>query len=144
MMCMCVCVCVVVLIVQSWFFSDLIDYSPPGFSVHGVSQARIPEWVAFFLSRGSPQPKNRTQVSCIVGRFFTIWATGKMNSATINIKVSLLNLFCSLDFELLTLQKATDSLVICTLLYFLDWEPGILLGYYFSYLTWCDDRLASE
>ena len=35
---------------------DPIDYSPPGFSVHGISQERIPEWVAISFSRGSSQP----------------------------------------------------------------------------------------
>ena len=31
---------------------DLMDYSPPGSSVHGISQARILEWVAISFSRG--------------------------------------------------------------------------------------------
>ena len=51
------------------------DCSPPGSSVHGILQASILEWVAISFSRGSSQSKNRTQVSCIVGRFFTNWAT---------------------------------------------------------------------
>ena len=49
---------------------DRMDYT-----VHGILQARILEWVAFPFSRGSPQPRDQTQVSCIVGRFFTSWAT---------------------------------------------------------------------
>ena len=49
---------------------DAIDYT-----VHGILQARILEWVAFPFSRGSSQPRDRTQVSRIVGRFFTSWAT---------------------------------------------------------------------
>ena len=49
----------------------------PGFSVHGILQARILEWVAISFSRASSQPRNRTQVSCIVGRFFTNWAMGE-------------------------------------------------------------------
>ena len=48
---------------------------PPGFSVHGILQARILEWVAIPFSRGSYQPRDQTQVSCTAGRFFTIWAT---------------------------------------------------------------------
>ena len=47
----------------------------PGCSVHGILQARMLEWVAIPLSRGSSQPRNRIWVSCIAGRFFTIWAT---------------------------------------------------------------------
>ena len=37
----------------------------------GILQARILEWVAISFSRRSAQPRNRTQVSCIAGRFFT-------------------------------------------------------------------------
>ena len=39
--------------------------------VHGILQARILEWVAFPFSRGSSQPRDRTQVSHSVGRLFT-------------------------------------------------------------------------
>ena len=42
---------------------------------HGILQARILEWVAFPSSRGSCQPRDRSQVPCIAGRFFTSWAT---------------------------------------------------------------------
>ena len=42
--------------------------------VHGILQARILEWVAFPFSRGSSQPRDRTQVSHITSRFFIIWA----------------------------------------------------------------------
>jgi len=45
---------------------------PPGSSVHGILQARILEWVAMPFSRGSSQPRDQTQVSCIAGRFFTM------------------------------------------------------------------------
>ena len=44
-------------------------------TVHGVLQARILEWVAFPFSRGSSQSRDWTQVSRIAGRFFTSWAT---------------------------------------------------------------------
>ena len=44
-------------------------------SVHGILQARTLEWVAFPFSRGSSQPRDQNQVSCIAGRFFTSWAT---------------------------------------------------------------------
>ena len=51
------------------------DSSLPGSSVHGIFQARVLEWVANSFSRGSSRPRDRTQVSCTVGRCFTIWAT---------------------------------------------------------------------
>ena len=49
--------------------------SLPGSSVHGILQAKILEWIAILFSRASSQPKDWTQVSCIAGRFFIIWAT---------------------------------------------------------------------
>ena len=45
------------------------------YTVHGIFQARILEWVAFPFSKGSSQPRDWTQVSRISGRFFTSWAT---------------------------------------------------------------------
>ena len=42
-----------------------MDCSLPGSSVHGILQARILEWVVISYSRGSSQPKDQTQVSCI-------------------------------------------------------------------------------
>ena len=45
--------------------------NPKDYTVHGIFQARILEWVAFPFCRGSSRPRDRTQVSCIVGRFFT-------------------------------------------------------------------------
>ena len=52
-----------------------MDYNSPGSSVHGIIQARVLEWVAIPFSRGSSQPRDRTRVSCIAGKFFTLWAT---------------------------------------------------------------------
>ena len=49
----------------------LMDWNLSGYSVHGILQARILEWVAFPFSRGSSQPRDRTQVSHIAGRFLT-------------------------------------------------------------------------
>ena len=62
---------------------DPMDCSPPGSSVHGILQARILEWVAIPLSRGSSSPRDQTQVSCvscIEGRFFTTELLGKQQS----------------------------------------------------------------
>ena len=52
-----------------------MDCSPPGSSVHGIFQATVLEWIAISFSRGSSQPRDRTQVYRIVDRCFTIWAT---------------------------------------------------------------------
>ena len=45
------------------------------YMVHGILQARILEWVAIPYFRGFSHTRDRTQVSCIAGRFFTSWAT---------------------------------------------------------------------
>ena len=49
-----------------------MDYSPPGSSVQRILQARILEWAAIPFSRRSSQPRDRTWLSCIAGRFFTV------------------------------------------------------------------------
>ena len=48
---------------------------PVDYTVHGILQARILEWIAFPFSRGSSQPRDWSQVSHIAGGFFTSWAT---------------------------------------------------------------------
>ena len=59
---------------------DPMDCSPPGFSVHGILQARILEWVAVPSFRGSSRPRDQTHVSCrccTAGRFSTAEPQGK-------------------------------------------------------------------
>ena len=56
-----------------------VDYSLQGSSVNGILQARILQWVAIPFPRGSSQSRDQTQVSCIAGRFFTVWATREAN-----------------------------------------------------------------
>ena len=56
---------------------DPMDCSPPGSSVHGILQARIPEWAAMPSSRGSSQPRDQTQVSCTGKWIFYHWTTWK-------------------------------------------------------------------
>ena len=81
-----------VLVTQSCLIlCDPMDCSPPGSPVHGILQARIQEWVAISFSKGFSWPRDQTQVSCIAGRFFTLWTTRKANnqlSGSWNGKVS--------------------------------------------------------
>ena len=56
-----------------------MDCSLPGFSIHGILQAGILEWVTISFSRGSSQPRDRTRVSRIGGRHFNLWATREDN-----------------------------------------------------------------
>ena len=58
---LCVCLCD-----QSYpTLCDLMDYSPPSSSVHGIFQARILEWVAISFSRGSSWPRDQTHIPCV-------------------------------------------------------------------------------
>ena len=54
---------------------DPMACSLPGFSVHGIFQARVLEWVTISFSRRSSRPRDWTQASRTVGRRFTVWAT---------------------------------------------------------------------
>ena len=50
---------------------------PMEYTIHGILQAIILEWIAFPFSRVSFQPRDQIQLSCIGGRFFSSWATRK-------------------------------------------------------------------
>ena len=65
-----------------------MDCSPPGSLVHGIFQAWILEWVDVSFSRGSSWPRDRTPVSRIVGRRFTIWATREAHQKHRRVVVS--------------------------------------------------------
>ena len=53
-----------------------MECSPLGFSIPGISQTRILEWVAIAFFRESSPPRDQTHVSCLAGRFFTTEAQG--------------------------------------------------------------------
>ena len=63
--------------------------------VHDILQARILEWVPFPFSRGSSQPRDWTQVSCIADGFLTSWATKEARIAR--------------GYEYIFFQKHTDG-----------------------------------
>ena len=64
------CVCA-----QAWPTPwDSMDCNPLGFSVHGISQAKILEWVAISFSGGSSWPRNWTCIPSIADGFFHLWA----------------------------------------------------------------------
>jgi len=77
-MCVCVCVCEV-----KWkevaqlcpTLCNSMDCSLRGFSIYGNFPGKILEWVAISFSRRSSRPSDWTQVSRIIGRRFTVWAT---------------------------------------------------------------------
>ena len=65
-------------------FLDPMDYSP-GSSVHGISQARILEWVAMPSCRGSSQHKDQTRSPVLAGRFFTTESSEKLRLLLIGL-----------------------------------------------------------
>ena len=69
-----VCMCVLSRVSRLQLCNPM-DYSPSGSSVHGISQARILEWVAIPFSRGSSQPRDQTLYLCKKIRY--CWATGE-------------------------------------------------------------------
>ena len=78
---------------------DPMDCSPPGFSVHGIFQARVLDWVAVSFSRGTSWPRDRT-VSlaslALAVMFFTSWGTGEAPSSGVDrTKSNVLVLFLS-------------------------------------------------
>ena len=58
-------------------FCDLMDCSPPGSSVHGISQAEMLEWGAISFSRGSSRPGVESSSTALAGGFFTTEPPGK-------------------------------------------------------------------
>ena len=60
---------------------DPSDCSLPGSSLYGILQARILDWVAISFSRGTSQLREWTQVSCVAGRRFNLWATREAQSS---------------------------------------------------------------
>ena len=72
---MCVHVCVCTLLCPT--LCNPTYYSLLGFSVHGIFQARILEWVAIFFSRRSSQSRDRIRLSCVASRLFNAELSGK-------------------------------------------------------------------
>ena len=86
------------------FFCDPMDYSPPGSSVHGISRARILEWVAISLSRGSSRPRDQNCISCLAGGSFTWEAQNNKCNLTNNI-IPESSLYLKEDMEILSEKK---------------------------------------
>ena len=77
------------------------------------SQARILEWVAISSSRGSSQPRDRTHVSYITGRFFTIWATKEAHQMGLLFYCSVTQLCLTLCDPTHTACQASPSPRVC-------------------------------
>ena len=62
-------------------------FDPMGYTVHGILQARILEWVAFAFARGTSQSRDRTQVSHIAGEIFTSASPKQIISHAHSLKI---------------------------------------------------------
>ena len=88
--CVCACVCVCVLVTQSCpTLCNTMDCSPPGSSVHRISQAKILEWVAISFSRGSSHREIKLMSPALAGGFFTAKPPGKPSPTQYAILLSL-------------------------------------------------------
>ena len=75
---------------------DSLD--PMDYTVHEILQARILEWVAFLFSRGSSQPRDRTEVSHIAGGLFPSWATGEARVCVYYIYILFFRFFSTICY----------------------------------------------
>ena len=81
---MCVCVCIYLKVKVSQSCPALWD--PMDYIVYGILHMRILEWVTFPFFRGSSQLRDQTQVSRIVGGFFTSWAARELVRKVLKVK----------------------------------------------------------
>ena len=90
------------------------------YTVHGILQARILEWVAFPFCRGSSQPRDWTQVSRVADRFFTSWATREVHATACSpLKVYFLSLLVkSTPFSTFVSPPRIPSSLLTTTLFF--------------------------
>ena len=96
-----------------------VDCSPPGSFVCGILQARILEWVAISFSRASSRHRDRTQVFCIAGRRFNLWATREALIPTIFkfFYTNLGSILKSRDITLPTKVRLVKAIVFPVVMY---------------------------
>ena len=92
---------------------DPMSCSVPGSSAHGILLARILEWIAISISRGSFWPKDQTQLPCIVDRFFP-----SLIHLQIFSPIPWVAFFSLLKFSVCCVLKCTKSLILMNLVYF--------------------------
>jgi len=108
---------------------------PMDYTVHGILQATILEWVAFPFSRGSSKPRDWTQASRIAGGFFTDWAT---REAHINIYVYVFaQLFCH-QISLWILE-GRDSVIFLPSAWHLN-QPWDKVSCLWMHVVWLADK----
>ena len=103
---------------------DPMDCSLPGSSIHQIFQARILKWVAISFSRRTFQPRDWTQVSHIVGRRFTIWATREAQPMYTYILKAIF-----LAIHVLCCVKLLQSCPTLTAPWTVAWQASLSMGF---------------
>ena len=98
-----------------------MDYRPLVSPIHGIFQTRILEWVPFY--RASSPTRGWTQISCIAGRFFTIWATREALSHKLSLSHKSFNFVIPINSSFIKFSNYKDQL---TIIFFFKIE-GLLL-----------------
>ena len=99
-----------------------MDCSLPGSSVHGIFQAIVLEWIVISFSKGSSQPRDQTQVSHIVDRCFTIWATRESQKNETEILPKSHQTYLLLVFSLSPKDSANFAPCVCGWIMLLELE----------------------
>ena len=97
------------------FLSDPMDYSPPDFSVHGVFQVRMLEWVPFPPPGDLPDPGIKPGPPTLADRFFTTSITCEALTLTVHLHFSEVDVFMRILHETdkfrLFLEQCSHSLI---------------------------------
>ena len=115
-----------------------LDCSPPGFSVHEISQAIILEWVTISSFRGSSPSRDQTHIFCIAGRFFTTEPAEKLHLTWWKPIFAILTLYKiyseHITFSFASLLKEKVSPTSGD--FYDKWEPMRIVGEKWYFLTW--------
>ena len=90
---------------------DPMDCSPQGSFVHGISQARILEWVATCFSRGLPSPRDQTRVSCVGRQVLYHWVIREAILSLYLTTIKQDRVYC----HLYLIDKEKEGVVTCTI-----------------------------
>ena len=116
-----------------------MDCSPPGSSVHGISQARILEWVAISFSRLSSQPRAQTHVSGIGRQILHHWVTREAHNENYWIKSNCF--FCTSIHTFASLLLLNESVILSNrkshLVTFSNFIPVLSIIYHATFPRTC-------
>ena len=82
-----------------WPFCNPMDCSPPGFSGHGISQARLLQWVSISFSRGSSWLKDQTCISCIGRQILYHWDIRELHPFIVDFHNKFTSCWCKVQCE---------------------------------------------